>query len=699
MIVKTGFPQYLESIAIGPNSDFIKTNTSLCEVASNFPTELDLTYKWRDAVRSNDLLNSMRDFAKNFMVDAPDLDAEFVEHYTNKFNKLPPTTRDQLLTEINMSLHLASRTAVRTVPTRNFQPKVPLHQDNNFINNLSYGTQNCESQCNYFRRPNDKIGSLVDFSRYNTIGNSYTSDYEQNSPAPTSIGLNVFNKIPAAIQKTFTTACATIKRTYDLATSKLSDPDQKLGLTKLAEAQTPPDSKGIAYVGSTSASLLSLSLSIHKSGTAKVKSRLQDCYKLHERAHRFNVYDPSMNRAIARDRFFDVKLRSSTGDEYLIVNPVGHMQYAYENNVSVDKVYRPEINAYSDDSVPRKPVPRQRIAVPKLSGTSATYQTTYESKLILQTAILRLDGSTIGFPQTVSGEFAAVAVINSIVSEALGVGPIGPNSVRLMYDRLRADVDRWELIDEYKLAVPGSIILLIAQDGNHKAGIISNTFGTIISNNSLADTPKLTQNSSISEWEKLDNVDIYAFTRRGSLVSSDSKQNAATRGVISDRLLAGIKNFEDSTLQNDINRGYTLPRGNLASQIVIKGGVTYLTAYADYGTWSIGWGSDASSGNELITVEEAENRVRSKIQRHADQIDAVIAELNLKLTEGQRDALISYAYNARSGSAVSIQILRSIKTPSEIANRIRHGITTAGGKVLQGLVQRRNTEATWAEKY
>ena len=40
VIYENNFPDFLEAITIGPNPDFLKNNTTYCDVVSTFPHEV-----------------------------------------------------------------------------------------------------------------------------------------------------------------------------------------------------------------------------------------------------------------------------------------------------------------------------------------------------------------------------------------------------------------------------------------------------------------------------------------------------------------------------------------------------------------------------------------------------------------------------------------------------------------------------------
>lgn len=122
-----------------------------------------------------------------------------------------------------------------------------------------------------------------------------------------------------------------------------------------------------------------------------------------------------------------------------------------------------------------------------------------------------------------------------------------------------------------------------------------------------------------------------------------------------------------------------------------------LTAYEDaVGVWTIGWGttnSDSAITNTNITEglrvsqktadEWLEISVNSK---YAPRVEAYNHIYNFN--QNQFDALVSFCYNIGSIHQLTANGTRSIE---EIASHMTEYVH-AGGKVLQGLVNRRNDE-------
>jgi GH24 family phage-related lysozyme (muramidase) len=74
-------------------------------------------------------------------------------------------------------------------------------------------------------------------------------------------------------------------------------------------------------------------------------------------------------------------------------------------------------------------------------------------------------------------------------------------------------------------------------------------------------------------------------------------------------------------------------------------------AYWDNKQWSIGHGTRSFEG-EVITKEEAAQRLNEEVASHAERVDKAQEEAGILLSEGQRNALISFDYNTGEGVSV-----------------------------------------------
>lgn len=119
-----------------------------------------------------------------------------------------------------------------------------------------------------------------------------------------------------------------------------------------------------------------------------------------------------------------------------------------------------------------------------------------------------------------------------------------------------------------------------------------------------------------------------------------------------------------------------------------------LTAYKPVPTekyWTIGWGHygpDVRQGDR-ITQEEADAMLKADCQRFADAVDnPANVPFTAQLTDNQRDALISFAFNCGEGNLRTLCKGRSLQQIRDAMAKY----TLAGGKSLVGLQRRRADE-------
>lgn len=120
-----------------------------------------------------------------------------------------------------------------------------------------------------------------------------------------------------------------------------------------------------------------------------------------------------------------------------------------------------------------------------------------------------------------------------------------------------------------------------------------------------------------------------------------------------------------------------------------------LTAYKDVvGIWTIGWGHtgpDVTPGLK-ITRERALELLEKDLEEAIHAVETLAA--GVKLTDNQFGALVSLTFNIGIGAFTRSTLLWKLKSgqyaevPAEIKRWNR-----AGGKVVSGLVKRRQAEA------
>jgi lysozyme len=122
-----------------------------------------------------------------------------------------------------------------------------------------------------------------------------------------------------------------------------------------------------------------------------------------------------------------------------------------------------------------------------------------------------------------------------------------------------------------------------------------------------------------------------------------------------------------------------------------------LTAYRDaVGVWTIGYGHTAMAGapevraGMTISNAEAHDILARDVEVFAKGVRAVV---QIKLTDQQFSALVSFAYNVGLGGFKRSSVLAAVNAGDFDAVPRRLNLwTKAGGKVLPGLVRRRAAE-------
>lgn len=117
------------------------------------------------------------------------------------------------------------------------------------------------------------------------------------------------------------------------------------------------------------------------------------------------------------------------------------------------------------------------------------------------------------------------------------------------------------------------------------------------------------------------------------------------------------------------------------------------TSYQDSaGVWTIGYGhTQGVKKGQKITKAQAESLLRGDLLKAEKYVNG----LKLNLTQGQFDALVDFAYNLGTGNLGTSTLLGKIRmkaSDEEIQAQFRRWVY-AGGKVMPGLVKRREWEA------
>ena len=110
------------------------------------------------------------------------------------------------------------------------------------------------------------------------------------------------------------------------------------------------------------------------------------------------------------------------------------------------------------------------------------------------------------------------------------------------------------------------------------------------------------------------------------------------------------------------------------------------------GVWTIGYGcTEGIKPGMIWTQKEAETALKKEISKFEAAVDRLV---KVPLNTNERDALISFAYNCGEGALSKSTLLRKLNKGDRIgAAREFAKWTRGGGRVLPGLVARRDREA------
>ena len=133
--------------------------------------------------------------------------------------------------------------------------------------------------------------------------------------------------------------------------------------------------------------------------------------------------------------------------------------------------------------------------------------------------------------------------------------------------------------------------------------------------------------------------------------------------------------------------------GNKGIELIKSFEGLFLTAYkCPASIWTIGYGhTKGVKQGQQITANKAEEFLREDVA----QFEKDVLKQNLKLTQNQFDAFVSFVFNVGGGNFQKSTLLRTAKVnsndPSIKDEFLRWN--KAAGKVLPGLTRRRQAEA------
>lgn len=127
-----------------------------------------------------------------------------------------------------------------------------------------------------------------------------------------------------------------------------------------------------------------------------------------------------------------------------------------------------------------------------------------------------------------------------------------------------------------------------------------------------------------------------------------------------------------------------------------------LKAYDDgVGVWTIGYGTTIINGikvkkGDTCTIEQAKSYMAQDLKKFESAVDTSV---KVTITQNQFDALVSLAYNIGTGAFKSSTLLKKLNAKDYKGAAAQFDRwNRAGGKVMQGLINRRAKERKLFEK-
>lgn len=180
---------------------------------------------------------------------------------------------------------------------------------------------------------------------------------------------------------------------------------------------------------------------------------------------------------------------------------------------------------------------------------------------------------------------------------------------------------------------------------------------------------------------------VDAFKKDNKISGDGSRMSVAEL----DKLKTAKAVENPSPTANSLSRGSTTgsakPTDDMLTMIKNFEGF-YPKAYWDYKQYSIGYGSKATGPNQTITEPEAVELLKQEVKTYIRNVEYWNEKGGYNWNDGQKAALVSFAYNIGSINQLTANGTRDNAT---IARKIPE-YRKAGGKVLRGLVKRRAVE-------
>lgn len=289
ILAKTLAPEILEAISIGQDISYLKNNTSMCEVATKFEKELNLMYKWKSTLTSSQPLDALRDFAKEFIIEGPNLDTQTLLYFKNKINNAPTLYKHSVLTEMRVAFYSASKIKTQLHTVKPFISGVSIDKDQNFIDRLADALKSCFSPCNYLENVSDSVGTYTNTAE---LESSNTTPLWDTTKFSIQMSQNLFNKVSTQIIGEIIALNALAETTFKQSLTPIFSADRIITENQAINSDQQFSGSNILQNDYNTPN------SVQKIATTMlgdVKISTGDCFRIVDNLKRFNYQDPNMN--------------------------------------------------------------------------------------------------------------------------------------------------------------------------------------------------------------------------------------------------------------------------------------------------------------------------------------------------------------------------------------------------------------------
>ncbi|MGN0019079.1 MAG: lysozyme [Candidatus Gastranaerophilaceae bacterium] len=189
------------------------------------------------------------------------------------------------------------------------------------------------------------------------------------------------------------------------------------------------------------------------------------------------------------------------------------------------------------------------------------------------------------------------------------------------------------------------------------------------------------------------NVQFGMLTSARTTTSSSNNSNITTASTVSVKQSAKVNELISNSNNSQIINPQDAKVSENGLNLLKQFDHVHLTSYKDTGKYySIGYGHngpDVKPG-DTCTLEEAEATLRKDMEKFTNNI---AKQVKVPLTQNQLDALAVFAHNVGNGAFNKSTLLKKLNAGDYVgaANELDKWVH-ADGKVLKGLVKRRNAE-------